>query len=242
MKIWPFDVIARENAGSFGPAERVRRGAEFITPEQIKRAADPLRQIRNKFGDSMAVAMEFHGCWNLPTAIQIAQALEGDEPLWLEEILPQDNIAAYTELSLTTRTPLILSERLMTQYGFREVLESRAARFIMLDLSWCGGFSEARKIAAAAETFYLPVSPHNCGGPILHFASAHLAAHLTNFVILETVRGYYRDRYPQLVVNNLIPQEGELPVPSGPGLGVELSPALLEDPDLVVAITRETTV
>lgn len=239
MKIWPFDVIAKENAGRFGPADRVRRGAEFITREQIDRGAAPLRKIKQEFGDSMSVAMEFHGCWNLQSAIQIAQVLEADTPLWLEEMLPQDNISAYRELAQATNLPLILSERLMTRYAFREVLESRAARIIMLDLSWCGGFTEGRKIAAIADTYYLPVSPHNCGGPVLHLASAHLAAHLTNFSILETVRGYYEDRYPNLVIQNLVPRNGELPLPEGPGMGVELSPALLSDDDLVSRITRE---
>ena len=51
----------------------------------------------------MAVAMEFHGCWNLPYAVKIARALEPFEPLWLEEMLPQDNLAAYRELA--SRTP-----------------------------------------------------------------------------------------------------------------------------------------
>src|SRR5574341_2586975 len=103
--------------------------------------------------------------------------------MWLEEMLPQDNLAAYRELAAAITLPLCISERLMTRWGFRELLENRAAQIIMPDLCWCGGFSEARKIAALAETYYLPVAPHNCGGPVLHFASAHLAANATNLCI-----------------------------------------------------------
>ncbi len=87
--------------------------------------------------------------------------------MWLEEMLPQDNLAAYRELAAATRLPLCLSERLMTRFGFRELMENRAARIIMPDICWCGGISEAKKIATMAETHYLPVAPHNCGGPRL---------------------------------------------------------------------------
>jgi len=189
----------------------------------MRQGLEPLRLIRQELGDSMEVAMEFHGYWDLPCAVKIAQALEPFQPMWLEEMLPQDNLAAYRELSQATRLPLTISERLMTRWGFREILENRAARYIMPDLSWCGGLSEARKIASMAETSYLPIAPHNCGGPILHFASAHLAAWAPNLFVLETVRRHYLDEYTNLVTQALLPLEGRIPLPPGPGLGVELA-------------------
>lgn len=222
MKIWPFDPIAKETRG------------QYITPDQIYQGAEPLRLIHEEFGGRMQVAMEFHGYWNLPCAIQIAKALEPYAPMWLEESLPQDNLACYRELSFATELPLCVSERLMTRWGFRQILESGAARIIMPDISWCGGISEAKKIASAAETYYLPVAPHNCGGPVLHFASAHLAANLTNFYILETIRLRYLEEYIGITTCNLVPEKGELPLPPGPGLGIELNPDILKRPDVTV--------
>jgi len=222
MKIWPFDEIAKETRGN------------RISAEQIRRGLDPIRQIREEFKDSMDVAIEFHGFWTLPCAIRIAKALEPYEPMWLEEMLPQDNIDSYAELAASTELPLCLSERLMTRWGFRELLENRAARIIMPDICWCGGITEAKKIATLAETYYLPVTPHNCGGPILHFASAHLATNLTNLFILETVRRHYLDEYRGIVTADLTPQDGALPLPPGPGLGVELDPAVFERSDVMV--------
>jgi len=226
MKIWPFDAVALETRG------------QFLSPEMLRRGMDPLVQIKREFGDSMSVAMEFHGYWNLPCSIRIARALEPLEPMWLEEMLPQDNMAAYAELSKSTRLPLVISERLMTRWGFREVMENRAASVIMPDLCWGGGISEARKIAAMAETHYLPVAPHNCGGPVLHFASAHVAANLTNLYILETVRRHYQDEYPALVTATLDPVAGLMPLPPGPGLGIELRPEVLSLPNVTVQTMR----
>ena len=222
MKIWPFDSVAIETGGNFISADQMRQGLE------------PLRLIREEFGDSMDVAMEFHGYWNLPCAIKIAQALEAYSPMWLEEMLPQDNLTAYRELAATTSLPLCVSERLMTRYGFRELFENQAARIVMPDICWCGGISEAKKIATMAETWYLPIAPHNCGGPVLHAASLHLAANVPNLYILESVRRHYGDEYTGVISNPMPLVNGSFPLPPGPGLGIELLPEVLNRPDVSV--------
>ena len=222
MKIWPFDSIARQTGGN------------FISPAQMKEGLQPLRAIRERFGDQMDVAMEFHGLWTLPCAIQIAQELEPFKPMWLEEMLPQDNLPAYARLARSTRLPLCLSERLMSRWGFREVMESGAAQFIMPDICWTGGISEAKKVSTMAETYYLPVAPQNCGGPVLHAASLHLAANLPNLKIIETVRRHYDDEYLNIISPTLSPVNGEFPLPPGPGLGVELDNAVFKRPDLMI--------
>jgi L-alanine-DL-glutamate epimerase and related enzymes of enolase superfamily len=226
MKIWPFDGVAKETRG------------QYITADQMRRGLEPLRLIREEFGDSMDIALEFHGYWNLPCAIRIADAVKSYSPMWLEEMVPQDNLAVYKELAATTNIPLCLSERLMTRYAFRELLENRAARIIMPDICWCGGISEAKKIAAMAETYYLPVAPHNCGGPILHYASAHLAANLTNLGILESVRRHYAEEYRGIVTGDLVAVDGEIPLPPGPGLGVELDPSVFSRPGVRIDRTN----
>ncbi len=90
--------------------------------------------------------------------------MEPYSPLWLEEMLPQDNISAYKLLAKSTNLPVCLSEGLMTGFGFREVMENGAAGIVMPDICWCGGLSEAKKLASMAETYYPSGAPHNCGG------------------------------------------------------------------------------
>jgi L-alanine-DL-glutamate epimerase-like enolase superfamily enzyme len=222
MKIWPFDPIAKETRG------------QYITREQMRVGIEPLRLIKQEFGEDMDVAMEFHGYWNLHCAIQIAQECEQYSPMWLEEMLPQDNMSAYAELAAATSLPLCVSERLMTRWGFRELMENGAARIVMPDISWCGGISEARKIAYTAETLFRPIAPHNCGGPLLHAASLHLAANVTNLYILESVRRHYDDEYRGLVTTTYPARDGGFDLPSGPGLGVELAPEILQRSDATI--------
>jgi len=226
MKIWPFDPIAKETGGN------------YITAAQMRQGLSGLEAIRREFGDSIDVAMEFHGYWSLPCAMEIARALEPLGPMWLEEMLPQDNMAAYKELANSTRLPLCLSERLMTHWQYRELLELRAARIVMPDLAWCGGFTTARKIAAMAEAHYLPVAPHNCGGPVLHWASAHLSAAIPNLRILETVRRHYLDEYDGLLDASLTPVDGWLPLPQGAGLGAGLCEERIRRDDVEIVTVR----
>jgi len=216
MKIWPFDDVGKQNRG------------QSISSSELERCIAPVRKIRESFGDGMQIAMEFHGYWNLPCAIRIAEALEPFQVMWLEELLPQDNLQAYAALAKKCRQNLCLSERLLTRWGFRELFEKNLAQVLMLDVTWCGGLTEAKKIGAWAETYYLPVAPHNCGGPVTHFASWHFATATPNLLILETVRRHYQDRFIPIATRTGSPENGKLGVPPGPGLGVALRPEFLK--------------
>ena len=218
MKIWPFDGVAR------------RTGGQSISADQLAEGLEPVRRIREAFGSRMRIMMEFHGLWNVPCAVKIAKALEPWDIEWLEEMLPQDNLSAYRTLAGYVTQPLCLSERLLTRWGFRELLENGAASIIMPDLVWCGGLTETRKVAALAATYYLPIAPHNCAGPVTHFASWHLATATPNLAILETVRRHYNHRYPEISTAAGAPVAGQLGVPPGPGLGVDLKEEFVRGP------------
>ena len=223
MKIWPFDGLARRNQG------------QSISADQVEEGLTPVRLVREALGMEMDIAVEFHGYWNLPCAVKISRALEPYEVMWLEELLPQDNLAVYKTLAARVSSPLCISERLLTRWGFREVLENGAASIIMPDLAWCGGLTEARKIANWAETYYLPIAPHNCGGPVTHFATWHLAAATPNLFIMETVRRHYADRFARVATSCGQPAGGYLEIPPGPGLGVELKPEFLQSGETVIS-------
>ena len=236
MKIWPFDGYASRTNG------------QYISPSDLKKALEPVRKIRQTLGEEMDLAMEFHGCWNLNCAITIAQALEEYEVMWLEEMMPPDNLEAYEHLSRATRLPLTISERLLTRYPdqtlsglspccgnqFLPVMQRGIARVIMPDVEWCGGISEAKKIATMAEAFQLPIAFHNYGGPVLNFASAHVAASLPNLMILETGRNLLANWTEEIITQPVIIEDGHMALPEGPGLGTAFQPEFLRRGDLIL--------
>jgi L-alanine-DL-glutamate epimerase-like enolase superfamily enzyme len=225
MKIWPFDPFAEASGG------------HYISAADLKTALEPFRKIRQAVGDAMDIMVEFHSLWDLPTAKKLAAALEEFNPAWYEDPIKMDNLAAVGELAHTTRVPITASETLATRWSFRELFERRAVGVVMLDVSWCGGLSEARKIAAMAEAYQLPVAPHDCTGPVVLMASVHLSMNATNALIQETVRAFYTGWYTELVTRLPRIDNGYVYPPEGPGLGTELMPGLERRPDATVRVS-----
>ena len=121
---------------------------------------------------------------------------------------------------------------------FREILEKHAFGYIMLDFGWVGGLTEARKIAAMADAYHLPVAPHDCTGPVSLAYGVHFCVSQPNDVLQEVVRSYYSDWYP-LLVNKLPKLEMGFMCPTeGPGLGTALQPKLWKRQDAAVRVSN----
>ena len=131
-----------------------------------------------------------------------------------------------------------MSETLATRYEYREFLEQKACDVVMYDLTWCGGVSEAKKIADMADTYFIPTSPHTCGGPLLYFCSAHLCTALPNFLIMESNYWKYTHQFPYFVNNVPVPEKGHVTPPELPGIGAEIKPELFSNGDAIVEIHR----
>ena len=175
--------------------------------------------------------------WSLTDAIKIARALEPFDIMWLEEIIPPDNVESYARLKHDTTIPLCVSERLISKFGFREVIEKNAADIIMPDMAWCGGISETRKICAMAETYLLPVTSHDCIGPVALWSAAHLMLHIPNAKIMETVRAYYDGWYSEVMTESIPIRDGMLSLNEKPGLGVALREEVLRRPDVHIEVS-----
>ena len=175
MNIWPFDRFGSTLGGPSNQRGKVSRfGHETaagvqthsLSNDELKQGVAVVEDIRRAVGDRMSIAIEGHARWGLPAATRIARALEHLDIMWLEEIMPPDNPEAFVRLKAATTIPLCQSERVFTRFGFRHFIEQNAADIIMPDLSWGGGLSEARKIASYADTYYLPITTHDCIGPV----------------------------------------------------------------------------
>jgi L-alanine-DL-glutamate epimerase-like enolase superfamily enzyme len=226
IKIWPFDRAAQRNRH------------EYVTTADLEEGLAPVRKLRDAFGNEIEILLEFHSGWNLTAAIRIARVLEPYQPMWLEDMLLPGNFGQYRELAEATSLPLTISERMAGRMQFLQLLESRAARYVMFDVTWCGGLSEAKKIAAMAEAFQLPVAPHTAGGPLLFYASTHLSTALANLAIQESCQVFYESTWPRMLVNPIIPRNGFVRAPELPGLGMEIKPEVWTHPE---AITRTSS-
>ena len=199
-----------------GPAKR--RPARYVeTPAEVRYAAEQFAELRKAVGDDVDIAIDFHGAISPATAKLLIKALEPYQPMFIEEPCQRQNHDVMAEIARGTHLPIATGERVFTKWGFREVLEKRAATILQPDLCHAGGITEVRLIAGMAEAYYAAIAPHNPLGPISLAAGVQLAASIPNFLCQEQVslgEGYLKKPF---VVRN-----GYLDLPTGPGLGIEL--------------------
>jgi len=222
MKIWPFDPCAEASDG------------QYISAPDLELALEPFRKIRNAVGNRMDIMVEFHSLWRLPAAQRIAQALAEFDTFWHEDPIRMDSLALLKQYAPHSKAPICASEILAGRWSFKDLLETGVAGIVMFDLAWCGGISEARRIAALADAWQLPVAPHDCTGPLVYLASLHFSIHAPNALVQESVRAFYTGWYRELVTHVPQPVNGSLAKPPGPGLGAELLPELWKRADATV--------
>ncbi len=210
MKIWPFDIAAE------------RSGGWDITPQELRNALRPFEQIRESVGDDMDIMVEFHSLWSLPMAKILARELAPFKTYWHEDPFRLDNVHDLKTYAESTNARVCASETLAGIHAFREYFQSGAAGVAMLDLSWCGGITVARKIAGMAEAWKVPVAPHDCTGPVVYGASCHLSLHLPNALIQESVRAFYTGWYNEIAEGLPAVAKGEITISKASGHGVAL--------------------
>jgi L-alanine-DL-glutamate epimerase-like enolase superfamily enzyme len=223
MKIWPLDVHAEASGG------------HMITLADLEAGLEPFRKVRAAVGRRMEIMCELHSLWSSDAALRICQALEELHVFWVEDpIAKMNNTKALADLRRRTRVPICGSETLGGAVPFRQLLEADATDFVMLDLAWCGGLTEGRKIAALAEAYAKPLAPHDCTGPVTLMAGLQLALHAPTTILQEVVRATLATWYRDLVTELPVIVNGMVQAPATPGLGTALQPEVYRRDDVVI--------
>jgi galactonate dehydratase len=226
MKIWPFDFAAEATEG------------RHIGAADLEVAMEPFRKIRNAVGGRMDIMAELHSLWTPPAAEQVLRALAEIRPFWVEDPIKMVNADLLGSLRARTGVPVCASETIATRRAFREFLQADAVDVVMLDLSWCGGVGEAKKIATLAEAWGRPVAPHDCTGPVVLTASVHLSLNCPNTLIQETVRAFTTGWYREVMTELPDIRDGFVFPMTGAGLGTRLQPERLRGADCERHISR----
>jgi galactonate dehydratase len=178
---------------------------------------------RENYPKSIELAVDMHARYDATTGKRVAKEVEPFHLLWLEEPVPAENIDAMREIRESTHTPICCGENIYMRWGFREILEKRAADIIMPDFQKCGGLLEARKIADMAHTYYVPVAPHAVTSPIGMMATAHVCAAIPNFLVQEWHWIDSPELWRNWVKEGEIIDKGFIAIPEREGLGVEMN-------------------
>ena len=207
------------NAIKTGPATSRAPFKYIESPLFVDEVAERFKGLRDQYGPGVDIAVDFHGAVQPPTALLLIKALEPYNPWFYEEIVQALNVDVMAEIARKTHIPIATGERIFTKWGFREILEKRAATIVQPDICYAGGISELKIIAGMAEAYYTPMAPHNPQGPCSLAASLQIAGAIPNFLAQE--RG--DNEYADLLAKPLPPvTDGHRPLPTEPGLGITI--------------------
>jgi len=220
LKLYPLAQPDRSNP--HGSLRHVSRRS--IDREAEELAVARVRAVREAVGPAVDVLLDMSEELTPEAAIRLGRKVEEFDIFFFEEPVDPFDVAALKKVSEHVNLPIAVGERLYTRYGFRPVMEQRAADILQPDIGNTGGIMEAKKIAAMAETYSMRIQPHVCASPVSTAAALQLDACIPNFIIQELypyrAPGHFAvvDHAPELDVRG-----GHLPIPTRPGLGVELA-------------------
>ena len=199
-----------------------------INEEGIKKSAEIVAQMRSSLGDKIDLLIECHGRFSPKYAISAGKALEEYNPLFIEEPVHPELENSLREFRSKVNIPVALGERLLNKEDFARYVSGGMVDVIQPDLTNSKGILEAKKIAAIAESFGVPVAYHNAFGPVQTAATVNVDYTLPNFLIQES----FEESWPAWKKNlfsGYSVKNGSIQLSGKPGLGIEVNEKLLED-------------
>ena len=200
-----------------------------LTNAAIREKCEIVAAVREEIGSDVDLAFDCHWDYSVESAKRLAHELEPFDLMWLEDLIPPENMEAQTEVTKATRTPVATGENRFRVFELSELIYNHGVDIVTPDPTTVGGLTETMRIADRAEENYMPVSPHNVCSPVGTMACVHLGAAVPNFDLLE-FHALEVDWWDDLLAREepLI-QDGRIAVPEAPGLGIELDMDVVDD-------------
>jgi L-alanine-DL-glutamate epimerase-like enolase superfamily enzyme len=197
------------------------------TPQEIEALVAQVANARKKVGPNGLVMFDAHCSLPPPFLLQFASAVKAHEITYIEEPAVPGNIEVFKRLKQQIPIPFAVGEQARTIFDVVQYLQNGIADFMQVDCAHTGGISQMRKIAALAEAYQVPLTPHAVTTDLGMAASLHASASVPLFFIHE----YYPNITPKNLVDKdwEVSRDGYASLPSRPGLGCIVNEARLEE-------------
>jgi galactonate dehydratase len=203
-------------------------GTVFDAWSSVAETAERFTELQARLPKHIPLGIDFHHRLSVAEAAAFCQRIPRGSLAFLEEPIRCESPDAYAALRSMTDVPLAIGEEFASKWAFLPYIERGLTNYARIDVCCVGGLTEARKVAGWCEAHYIDLMPHNPIGPVCTAATVHLAAATNNFTWMECI--------PQLsesareVFPVMLPRHGPFyPLPTRPGLGVEIDESALEN-------------
>ncbi|MGC4026871.1 MAG: mandelate racemase/muconate lactonizing enzyme family protein [Mesorhizobium sp.] len=189
-------------------------------------SAARVRAARKALGPDIEIAVDAHGTYTVSEAKRFIRMVEECDLAWFEEPVIADDKIGMAEVRASGSVPISAGESEATRFAFRDLATLRAADIFQPDPAFCGGISEAMKIAALASAFNLRFAPHLWAGAPCFFAGLHICAAAPSSFIIEYSLGA-NPMIHDLVKESVDARDGTVAIPDAPGLGFTIDEEFL---------------
>ena len=196
------------------------QGEVFEPRAAIRTGVAQFEALRAALGEDVELCMDVHTRLDPADAVTLLRAVEPYRPFFMEDPVRAEDMNALRRVRGQTTVPIAAGEQFHSKWQFRQVIEEDLIDYARIDLCLAGGITEAKKIAAMAETHHIKLATHNPLGPVSTAACLHLNLACSNVGVQE------QPRRPGTMLTDVVPvqmewEDGHLLAPSRPGLGVE---------------------
>ena len=196
-----------------------------ITEKGLDVFEEYVKGVRDSVGWEIPLATDHYGHFGIEDGIKLAQRVDKYNLAWLEDMVPWFYTDQYVRLKNSCTTPILTGEDIYLKEEFMKLFEAQAISICHPDLATSGGLLETKKIGDLAMEHGISMAMHMAGNAVTLFANIHCAAATENFLVLEhhNVDDEWYDTILDGVPKPLVMKDGHIPVPNGPGLGIELN-------------------
>ena len=194
--------------------------------QPIRAAEQAVKAMRDAVGEAIDIMVDCHARPSPAMGLKFAHALEPYGLYFLEEPCWPESVDGLATINAAVSTPIATGERVTNLADFRDLFVARACELCQLDLTHCGGFTEARRIAALAEAHRIALAPHNPQGPVSTAASLEFGFSQPSYIICETVHADVPWRQDIVQEGFTVETKGRIVRPNTkPGLGITINEA-----------------
>lgn len=188
-----------------------------------------VRAARDALGDEVALMIDPNNGWDRKTTIRMAERLADENLYFIEEPIPTDDKRGLQRVNERVTVPVAGCETAYTRYEYRELIENDCVDIVQPGVTWVGGLTEARRVAAIAAAHNKPVVPHSFNSILDLLGGVHLTCSIPNGEFVEYDRTVTNTLTTDLPEEPLpVDDEGYVHPPAAPGLGVELDTDYVE--------------
>ncbi|MEQ1828825.1 MAG: galactonate dehydratase [Pirellula sp.] len=190
----------------------------------IKAAEACVRAMREAVGDEIDIMVDCHARPSPAMGLQFAKALEPYGLYFFEEPCWPESVQGLAAIARSVSTPIATGERITHLAAFRDLFAAGACSVCQMDITHCGGFTEARRIAAMADAYRIALAPHNPQGPVSTAASLEFGFSQPSYIICESVHDDVPWRREIVQEGFVVQAKGRLVHPNNqPGLGISIN-------------------